>query len=159
MKHQDQTQSSRPSLVKMMPLEPNSSLARAYLMMSRSRCPNLPISSDDVVIGVVSERDIEEFVKNYTESVQKGCTKVIQVMRSPVTSVESDASLASIARTMLDERVGAVVIKRGNDVVGALTKDDLLEVLADLLKHKTHNLMDSLKMINETYSARNLDRG
>ena len=141
------------------PLEPNTTMARAYLLMEKHRSPNLPVSSEDQVVGVICERDIQALIKTYGISPQPHDLKVANFMRGPVKSVDVDTNLASIARLMLDERVSAVLVLCGKDVLGALTKDDLLEILAEIVKDQPTNLLDSLRTVNEAFSQRSCNKG
>jgi|GEM_PF-3005102 len=136
------------------PLDPNTTMARAYLLMEKHQSPNLPIHSADQVVGIICERDIETLIKNHQSLYAPGDRKVANFMRSPVKSAEVDADLGSVAQLMLDERINAIVIKKGSDIIGALTRDDMLEVLVDILKNDRRSLLDSLGSINTAYRKR-----
>ena len=135
-------------------IDPNTSMARAYLLMEKHQSPNIPIHSADQVVGIISERDIETLIKNCENLLVPAERKVTHFMRSPVKSAEIDSDLGSVAQLMLDERINAIVVKKGADIVGALTKDDLLEVLVEFLKHDRRSLLDSLGAINNSYRKR-----
>jgi predicted transcriptional regulator len=135
-------------------LESNSTLARAYLLMERYRLPNLPVASAGEVVGVICERDIESLLQNFSDVRSERGLKVGNYMRSPVRSIEHDARIDTVAKLMIDGRINAVILKKGEEVVGALTKDDLLEVFAELLTESPHSVLDAMQAFRESSSRR-----
>lgn len=124
-------------------------LARAYLIMEKLKCKNLPVISDDHIVGVISERDIMHLISIYSQGVQmpQAQLKVGNYMKGPVKHVPHDHEMQSVLRMMLDHRVGAVVITRENKVVTSLTRDDMLEILAKLASESKSKVIDHLRYL------------
>jgi CBS domain-containing protein len=135
-------------------VEVNSTLARAYLLMERHQFPNLPVSSAGEVVGVISERDIETLIQNFSNVRSAGTLKTGNYMRSPVRSVDPNVRLDTVATLMIDERINAVILKKGDEVVGALTKDDLLKVFAELLKKTPHSVLEGMQALEACSTQR-----
>ena len=126
-------------------LDPNHTVARAYLLMERYKLKALPVVSHDEVVGVVSEKDILKLIETY--QIQENTSvhnKVHHLMQSPVKSVEHEESLGSVIQDMLNKRVVALVIKRDSKTLGYITRDNLLELLAQLFLERGTKVSDCL---------------
>jgi CBS domain-containing protein len=134
-------------------LDPNMTLMRAHFIMSHFGLTNLPVTSDGRVVGVVCRRDIENFVQNYTSGNSGSDLKVANFMRSPTRTVDLDNPLEDVVRRMLAEELSAVAIQADNEIVGALTRDDLLEILLEMLKGENHGLEETLKLTQQAPRA------
>jgi len=135
-------------------LDPNTTMARAYLLMLQHKSPNLPVQSFDAIVGIVSERDIETLIRLRESSHTPGELIVANFMKSPVKSVDMHADLGTVASHMLSENINALILLRDGDIVGALTKDDLLHVLVEVIKDDRRTLLESLKIVNHAYTQR-----
>ncbi|MCI0437974.1 MAG: CBS domain-containing protein [Chloroflexi bacterium] len=56
---------------------------------------------------------------------------VSEVMSQPVVTVYEDASVGDVIRTMLDRRVNHLPVVRADEVVGIITRHDLLKLMAE----------------------------
>ncbi|HSR25595.1 MAG TPA: CBS domain-containing protein, partial [Candidatus Eisenbacteria bacterium] len=63
--------------------------------------------------------------------------RVTSLMRSGATAVGPATCLADVARRMRDERVGAVAVMRGAELVGIVTERDLMRAVADGIDPRT----------------------
>ncbi len=57
--------------------------------------------------------------------------KVRDVMKQPVTTVQEDAPIAEMARLMVSKDIHRFPVMRGQDLVGIVTRHDLLKLLLD----------------------------
>lgn len=115
---------------------PTESCRDAVARMSRARIRHLPVvDAEGHVVGIVTDRDLrhrlftpEVFSKIGDVPVEKllAAVPVSDIMSSPVTTVESDADLAAAAKTMLEDKVGSLVVTEHGRAVGILTETDLL---------------------------------
>ncbi|MBP7845211.1 MAG: CBS domain-containing protein [Proteobacteria bacterium] len=130
-------------------IEPGATLARAYLLMEKFRKNQLPVLSDDKIVGVVTQRDIESLINAYSSrsGISQAALKVGNYMQGPVHPVEVGCELSTIVRLMLDERVGVIAVMQDEAMIGVLTRDDLLELLSEILIQNKITLMESLKIL------------
>ena len=115
-------------------IKPHDTLKKARELMTKHRVNQLPVVADDKVVGIVTDRDvrdaypssmrllrgkdIEEFADSHV---------VEEVMTFNVVTIGPEASLREAAQHMRKQRFGAVpVIDRGN-LVGIITRSDLLD--------------------------------
>lgn len=55
--------------------------------------------------------------------------KVREVMKQPVTTVREDTPIAEMARLMVDKNIHRFPVLRGDELVGIVTRHDLLKLL------------------------------
>jgi len=115
---------------------PSDSCREAVARMSRARIRHLPVIAEDGrVVGIVTDRDLrhrlftpEVFEKIGDVPVEQllAAVPVRDIMSSPVTTVDADDELAEAAQTMLEDKVGSIVVVEDERPVGILTETDLL---------------------------------
>tara|TARA_R110001583_G_scaffold6774_4_gene34047 strand:+ start:450 stop:1085 length:636 start_codon:yes stop_codon:yes gene_type:complete len=89
------------------------------------------VSSDGVLIGIVSERDILHHLggmtENYRPQIQKSRDeKIMQLMKSPVLTASNDTDVRYIARLFVEQRIGALPIVTDGKLNGIITRSDVL---------------------------------
>jgi len=84
---------------------------------------HLPIlSADDVIVGIVSDRDVLQQVIEGPA----GARPISEFMSSPVATVDAGASLVEAIARLSGARVDALVVIEGVRLVGMITTSDLL---------------------------------
>jgi predicted transcriptional regulator len=101
---------------------PYESVLKASETMVRHAVSQLPVLDRGRLIGTITE---ESIVRNLRSNLAN--EKVRNVMDSPLPSVSEDASL-DVVRAVL-ERSPGVLVKKGLEVVGIVTRSDLLETI------------------------------
>ena len=99
-------------------------LAMARSLMQINRIHHLPVVDDDVLVGIVSDRDVLDRVSH---------DRVGDVMTRDVATVSSNASLGEVLNLMEAGRIGSVVIAGELGIEGIFTITDALRVFAQLL--------------------------
>jgi len=115
-------------------IKPHDTLKQAREIMTKHRVNQLPVVVDDKVVGIVTDRDIrdaypssmrllrgkdiDEFADSHT---------VEEVMTYNVITSSSDASLREAAQRLRKQRFGAVPIVDHGQLVGIITRSDLLD--------------------------------
>lgn len=114
--------------------------------MDQLKCRNLPVISDDKIVGVISDRDIEHLVEIYGQGFSRpeSRLKVGNYMKAPVKAVDADHSLDAVIRMMLDRRIEAVIIEKDGSPLATITRDDMLEILAEYARESKARLIDHL---------------
>ncbi len=125
-------------------------LSVAYVRMKREGYRHMPVVDDHGnLIGMISDRDFKRAMWPMNSADAHGLpeapnfhqdSKVGEYMSWPVKALSEDTDLLVAVQTMIDQKVSALVIMRGGVVTGIVTSEDLLKVLASLLKNP-----DSLK--------------
>ncbi|MGC8694848.1 MAG: CBS domain-containing protein [Conexivisphaera sp.] len=102
---------------------PDDDALRAARLMMENDLRYLPVSSGDVVVGIVgSDAIMEEAIKT-----RFGGTKVSDVMTSNPVSISEDDTVAKALATMRKEGISRLPVLRGDRVVGILTIRDVIE--------------------------------
>jgi CBS domain-containing protein len=99
-------------------------LSMARSLMQINRIHHLPVVDDNVLVGIVTDRDIlPDDTKN----------RVGDVMKRDVATVSSNASLDEVLNLMEAGRIGSVVIAGELGIEGIFTITDALRVFAQFL--------------------------
>ncbi len=136
-------------------LNPNFTMARAYLLMQHFQCDALPVESQGELVGVLSMKDIRRLAESYSKSEKKQSNLMVGThMRSPVVPIDGSAGLANAIQRMLDKDIQAIIVKDEQRILGTLSRDNLLEILAELSHKSETTVGDSLL----TLAARQLNK-
>ncbi len=120
-------------------LRQNDTLTIADDVMRLGRIRHLPVLDDDEqkLVGIVSQRDLFRSALartlGYGEHAQKkllGMLAAKDVMTRPVMTVEEETPVHEAARTMIEHKVGCLVVTRDGRLVGILTESDFVKLLA-----------------------------
>ena len=129
-------------------LEPNSTIARAYLLMDRLKCDSLPVESQGELVGVLSMNEIQRLVADYPEGkALAGNLTVGRYMKAPVVHATYTENLSSVIRKMIADQIQAIIVKDDDKIVGILSKNNLLEFLAQLSEKTKATVLDSLQAL------------
>lgn len=114
----------------------NEPIEKAYTLMEERRIRHLPVvNQEGTVIGILSGRDVNRAMDPARPTFSKG-SLVGDFMSWPAVTVEESASIREVAEGMIDEKISALLVSRGTQVVGIVTSEDLLRFLAKMLKDK-----------------------
>ena len=97
----------------------------AWNLMQLHRIHHLVISSENRVVGVLSERDAGGRRGASVRMMQS----VADLMTTPAVTVEPTATVRQAANLMRGRSIGCVVVVQSGHVVGIVTVSDLLELL------------------------------
>jgi CBS domain-containing protein len=102
-------------------------LAAAQALMERAGVRQLPVVESGVLIGMLSERDLHEHT-GYLER-----TKVDAAMSSAPATVAPTDSAVQAARLLLERKINALPVVEGTQLLGIVSRSDLLRLLVDVL--------------------------
>lgn len=115
---------------------PNDSLRKARLLMAQGGFRHLPVTENRRVVGIVTDRDIcERSPSGMIEGTSIERTdlmdhlRVMGIMTLRPLTVPQDTSVVEAAQLLRSKRLGALLVVEGNDLVGIVTKGDLLDAL------------------------------
>ncbi len=131
-------------------IRPDASVGAAAEAMLEQKISCLPVIEGGHLVGIISHTDFglrprhlalsdhlytllgEWASPEQMEEVARGLRgrKVREVMRHPVVSVEADRSVEDVVETMIRHRVHRLPVMRGDEVVGVVSRHDLLKLFA-----------------------------
>jgi predicted transcriptional regulator len=129
-------------------LEPNSSVARAFLLLKQMQSRYLPVKIGEEWVGVISMLEIQKLMENCRlgRSMNSSDAKpktVRHYMKSPIKILEANESSAETLKIMAWEAsendFEAFVILKPEQPPTVVTKQDLLAFLATLLEEGPKN--------------------
>jgi predicted transcriptional regulator len=102
--------------------KPSDNVLKASEVMVKNAVSQLPVSDRGRIVGTITE---ESIVRNLRSDLAN--EKVRNVMDPPLPTSSEEASIDSI-RPLLERNAG-VLVKRGSEVVGIITRSDLLKTI------------------------------
>ena len=145
-------------------VDPDASIMHAIQLMLKRRISGLPVVDDTgALVGILTEGDLLrraelgtqkrrprwiEFLigpgRLASEYVSACGRKVHEVMTTPVHTVAEDASLSDVVKIMESRQVKRLPVMRGNEVVGILSRANLLRALVSMARDtKPANMTDA----------------
>jgi CBS domain-containing protein len=134
-------------------------LSYAYQKMQQEGVRHLPVLDEDgKIVGIISDRDFQRAMwptvktrggRSDNTTLRPGSI-VANYMSWPVVTFSHDTDLETVVRAMIDDKISAVLITEQSELTGIITHEDLLVVLAVLLKKPT-SLKD--KIVEWTYKS------
>lgn len=121
------------------------SMENAYLRMQSKRVRHLPVLSESgEIVGILSDRDVQRSMISQMErspgrvisdeSIEFDPeSRVRDYMTWPAKSVDLNSDLRVVAERMVSEKISSFLVSKEDRVVGIVTAEDLLKVLAQLL--------------------------
>ncbi len=116
-----------------------SPIADAASLMEEQRFRHVPVVTNGLLVGMISDRDIalhEDHTPNGNgkrptpdKSFISGCRAVDQIMSQPVITLLPHDPARLAARTMVARRVGALPLVRAGRLAAIITESDLLRGL------------------------------
>lgn len=124
-------------------LTPDTSIAEALLQFQSNGFRHVPVvSSEELLVGIVSDRDILRYLAGLTESYQRQISynrdaRIEQIMTQPVLAANVDTDVRYIARLFVERRIGAMPVAKEGQLMGIVTRSD---VLGAVMRHYTLEL-------------------
>jgi len=101
---------------------PKDTVLKTSKVMMNHAISQLPVIEDGKVIGTVTE---ESIIKNLSSNIAD--KKVIEIMDNSLPSVPENTNISMI-RSLLEDYSGVLVTREG-EVVGIITRSDLLKII------------------------------
>jgi CBS domain-containing protein len=109
-------------------IAPDAPLAHAAGLMHGEGIRHVLVMEGEILVGVVSDRDVRGSRPPGVPPLSPAAP-VATVMSEPPITVDLETPLTEAARTMLEHKIGAVVVLDSGRPVGILTRSDALEAL------------------------------
>ncbi len=118
---------------------PATSVVEARALMTERRIRHLLVVADDLLVGIVTDRDIRLNLPSPATSLSVwelnhllAKLTVEQVMTRSVVIVDPARDARDAARIMVERRIGALPVLEDDRVVGIVTETDLLRAFISL---------------------------
>jgi CBS domain-containing protein len=108
------------------------SIVAAAELMNVSKISSVIVTSEDDVLGVLTQRDILK--KVIAEEKDPKATRVEEIMSSPLISVAPTCSLFSASKTMADLNIRRLVVMDDRTVCGIITQTDVFKAIENKLQ-------------------------
>jgi acetoin utilization protein AcuB len=143
----EQIQQDKPALISnqimkspVVTLTPNTSIAEAQELFESSRFRHLPVvSSDGILIGMISDRDILRYIgaiskgsrydKEGKERLASMLDPVHELMQKEVITASVDTDVRYIALLFVEQHIGAIPIMKEGKLLGIITRSDILRAV------------------------------
>lgn len=120
-------------------VSPENSVTEAVNIMKQHKIKHVPVVVDGVVVGIVSDRDIKEFMPSKATTLDMyelhyliSNTKIKDIMKTKVYTTTPDAPIEQAAMLMHDNKVGCLPVCSGGKLAGIVSDWDIFEALVDI---------------------------
>jgi acetoin utilization protein AcuB len=111
-------------------------LPKAYWLMIENNIRRLPVVDKGDLVGIVTREDLRRVEPVSTVGLDMICVSdmlsklpVRQVMVANPMTVESSDTLLHAANIMLDQKISALPVVHGGELVGIITESDIFRAL------------------------------
>jgi len=125
-------------------IAPDVSIKRAADWLRAKNIGALVVTSDDAILGLISEREIVHAFSRYGETA--GAMLVKEVMQYGVATVSPDESVNRVMNLMTHHRVRHMPVVRGGKLVGIVS-------IGDVVKHRLDDLELETNVLRDVYNA------
>ncbi len=115
-------------------------LSAALEVMQEQGIRHLPVVDGDRLVGLLSDRDLQALglglvtdVETYDKLQAKLATRVSEAMSTNLLTVSRVTELGDVADLFIEEKVGAIPVTDGEDLVGIVSYIDVLRAWRDEL--------------------------
>lgn len=102
----------------------NSTVTEAVRKMNKFEIGSVVVVEGDRPVGIITERDILRRVLEVTMGAE--AMKAKEIMSSPLTTVNVEATVEEAARVMADRRIKKLPVVRDGKLVGIVTSTDIV---------------------------------
>ncbi len=106
--------------------KPGDTVEKVSRLMNKYAISQIPIIDGKRVVGTVTE---ESIIRNLSPTIAE--EKVEEIMEPPLPTVPENTSI-NVVRPLLESHPGVLVTRKG-EVVGIITRSDLLRVISNIM--------------------------
>jgi CBS domain-containing protein len=125
-------------------IAPEASIKRAADWLRAENIGALVVTSENAVLGLISEREIVHAFSRHGETA--GSMLVKEIMQSGVTTVSPDESVDRVMKLMTQYRVRHMPVLSGGKLVGIVS-------IGDVVKHRLEDLELETNVLRDVYNA------
>ena len=125
-------------------ITPDASIKRAADWLRAKNIGALVVTSENAVLGLISEREIVHAFSRYGETAASMPVK--EIMRHGVITVSPDESVNHVMKLMTHHRVRHMPVLRGGKLAGIVS-------IGDVVKHRLEDLELETNVLRDVYNA------
>jgi CBS domain-containing protein len=125
-------------------IAPEATIKTAADWLSAKNIGALVVMRENVVLGLVSEREIVRAFSRYGETA--GSIPVKEIMQHGVLTVSPDESVNRVMNLMTHHRVRHMPVLRGGQLAGIVS-------IGDVVKHRLEDLELETNVLRDVYNA------
>ena len=125
-------------------IAPDASVKRAADWLRAKNIGALVVTSEDAVLGLISEREIVHAFSRYGEAA--GSMPVKEIMQYGVTTISPDDSVNRVMNLMTHHRVRHMPVVRDGKLAGIVS-------IGDVVKHRLEDLELETNVLRDVYNA------
>ena len=125
-------------------IAPDASVKRAADWLRAKNIGALVVTSENAIIGLVSEREIVHAFSRHGETA--GSMLVKEIMQHGVTTVSPDESVIRVMNLMTHHRVRHMPVLRDGKLAGIIS-------IGDVVKHRLQDLELETNVLRDVYHA------
>ena len=121
-------------------IDESESMGEALVLMRRNQIRHLPVVTGNLLVGIVTDRDLRRASPSLLSGVNEeeykeilNATPVARIMTREPFTVRLDTDLIDAVRILVDKRISSLPVVNGAELVGIFTEVDALRVLLDVL--------------------------
>ncbi len=120
-------------------LRPDDRLIDAELLIRRAGVRHIPVMQDDLMVGLLSERDVRRYSPSILDSTPDEYNRIFEqtlvgmVMTRDVMTIPPDTTLVEAVSMLLAQHRGCLPVMEEGKLVGILTRRDILRATIELL--------------------------
>ena len=107
-------------------VEKDSSLSHVILELLKNRISRLVVTDKKIPIGIITEKDLGLFLLNYNDEQTLDNIPTSKIM-NPLISVNDSMNVEGCVDIMLEKGIGSLGISKNNDLIGIITKTDIIQ--------------------------------
>ena len=125
-------------------IAPEATIKRAADWLRVKNIGALVVTSENAILGLISEREIVHAFSRNGEMAASMLVK--EIMQSGVTTVSPDESVNRVMKLMTHHRVRHMPVLRGGKLVGIVS-------IGDVVKHRLEDLELETNVLRDVYNA------
>jgi len=110
-------------------LSNNATISDAIKIMTNKKIGRIMVTENQKINAIVTEKDMVFFLL-HDQSEKKLEEISLQKIIKPILSVPESTSINSCAKKMMENGIGSLAITRAEEIIGIITKTDLIEFFA-----------------------------
>ena len=107
-------------------VEKDSSLSHIISILLKNKISRLVVTDEKTPVGIITEKDIGLFLLNDNDEKTLDNIPASQIMNI-LTSVEDSMNVEGCVEIMLEKGIGSLGILKNNDLIGIITKTDIIQ--------------------------------
>ena len=125
-------------------IAPEATVKRAADWLRAKNIGALVVTSDNTILGLISEREIVHALSRQGEGV--GSMLVKEIMQHGVATVSPDDSVNRVMNLMTHHRVRHMLVMRGAQLLGIVS-------IGDIVKHRLEDLELETNVLRDVYHS------